>query len=90
MHNASKRSLCQADYAADEVLESHEFRAAGNAAHSLSWRLQARMEAEISGIQARQSVVQLQLNSQAEILDAVIRRRIIRYKRTNAPSDCED
>ena len=51
-------------------------RRAGNAAHSLELAFQARMEAKISGIQARQSVVQLQIEqAKAEILDAVIQEK---------------
>ena len=49
---------------------------AGNGADSLELAFQAQMEAKISEIQARQSVVQLQIEqAKAEILDAVIQEK---------------
>ena len=49
---------------------------AGDGAHSLELAYQAQMEAKISGIQARQSVVQLQIDqAKAEILDVIIREK---------------
>ena len=49
---------------------------AGDGAHSLELAYQAQMEAKISGIQARQSVVQLQIDqAKAEILDVIIQEK---------------
>ena len=49
---------------------------AGKGAYSLELAFQAQMEAKISGIEARQSVVQLQINqAKAEILNAVIQEK---------------
>lgn len=51
-------------------------QSAGNGAYSLELAFQAQMEAKISGIEARQSVVQLQINqAKAEMLDAVIQEK---------------
>ena len=48
----------------------------GNEAYSLELAFQAQMEAMISGIEARQSVVQLQINqAKAEMLAAVIQEK---------------
>ena len=49
---------------------------AGDGAHSLELAYRAQMEAKISGIQARQSVVELQIDqAEAEILDAIIQEK---------------
>ena len=49
---------------------------AGDGAHSLELAYQAQMKAKISGIQARQSVVQLQIDqAKAEILDVIIQEK---------------
>ena len=49
---------------------------AGDGAHSLELAYRAQMEAKISGIQARQSVVKLQIDqAEAEILDAIIQEK---------------
>ncbi len=51
-------------------------QSAGNGAYSLELAFQAQMEAKISGIEARQLVVQLQINqAKAEMLDAVIQEK---------------
>ena len=49
---------------------------AGDGAHSLELAYQAQMEAKISGIHARQSVVQLQIDqAKTEILDVIIQEK---------------
>lgn len=49
---------------------------AGDGANSLELAYRAQMEAKISGIQARQSVVELQIDqAEAEILDAIIQEK---------------
>ena len=56
--------------------DARSAQAAGKAAHSMELAFQAQMEAKISGIEARQSVVQLQINqAKAEMLDAVIQEK---------------
>ena len=51
-------------------------QAAGKGAHSLELAYQAQMEAKISGVQARQSVVQLEIDrAKADILDAIIQEK---------------
>ena len=56
--------------------DARSAQAAGKGAHSMELAFQAQMEAKISGIEARQSVVQLQINqAKAEILNAVIQEK---------------
>ena len=56
--------------------DARSAQAAGKGAHSLELAYQAQMEAKISGIQARQSVTQLQIDrAKAEILDATIQEK---------------
>ena len=56
--------------------DARSAQVAGKGAHSMELAYQAQMEAKISSIQARQSVVQLQIDQvKTEILDAIIQEK---------------
>lgn len=56
--------------------DAKDAQLAGNGAHSLELAYQAQMEAKISGIRARYSVVQLQIDqAKADILNATIQEK---------------
>ena len=56
--------------------DARSAQAAGKGAHSMELAYQAQMEAKISGIQARQSALQLQIGQvKTEILDAIIQEK---------------
>ena len=57
--------------------EARGAQRAGDGVHSLELAYQAQMEAKISGIQARQSIAQLQIDqTEAEILDAIVQEKV--------------